>query len=149
MTLNEWTEPVAGVEKPVLDVFGVQVRVLVGGGESGGACSIARLTCPKGTGAPPHRHAHAENFYVVRGVLTVQRDEKTLQLLPGQLVHVAPGRVHAFQNAGDEEVEFLAMATPAGHELFFRDADALARSGQFTPENAAALCQSHGIELVR
>lgn len=133
---------------PVLDVFGVRVRVLAGGAETDGACSIALLDCPPGMGAPRHRHAEAEDLHVIRGTLTVQLGDETLRLGPGDLVHVRPGTIHAFRNATDADVEFLAIETPAGHELFFRDADELARAGRFNPETAAEACRRHGIELL-
>lgn len=136
-------------EARILDVFGVRVTVLAGGEESEGTCSIARLVCPPGCGAPPHRHSEAENFHVIRGVLSVQLDGENIELRPGDLIHVAPGAVHAFQNATAEDVEFYAVATPAGHERFFREADALAKSGGFNPQSAAELCRRNGIELVQ
>lgn len=136
-------------EGKVLDVFGVQVTLLAGAGETAGACSIARLCCPPGTGAPLHRHAETERFHVLSGALTVQAEGETILLGPGDTAVVEPWAVHSFSNGSSEEVEFIAIGTPAGHEDFFHEADELARSGRFNPETAAELCTSHGIELVR
>lgn len=133
---------------PVLDVFGVQVTLLAGGDGTNGACSIARIVCLPGTGAPRHRHVEAETFHVLRGRLTVHLDGRDHTLEPGDLVHVAPRAVHDFRNLASEPAEFVALGMPSGHEDFFRDADELARSGRFTPETAGALCQRHGIELL-
>lgn len=132
-----------------LNVFGTRVTVLSGGNETGGASSMARIVCQPGTGAPPHRHAEAENFVVTRGALSVMTEGENFTLSAGDAIHIRPGAVHAFQNTSESEVEFLAIGTPAGHEKFFLDADELARTGRFNPETAAEVCARHGIELVR
>lgn len=122
--------------------------MLLDGASSGGTHSAARLVCPPGLGAPPHRHVEAETFHVVRGTRTVHADGARHELHPGDLIHVRPWVVHHFGNGTAEPVEFLAFGAPAGHERFFADADALARSGRFNPETAAEVCRRHGIELV-
>jgi len=132
-----------------LNVFGVTVASLVGGAETGGACSVAHLICPPGAGAPPHRHAQAENFYVIRGQLTVRIGNESHGAGDGDFVYIPPSAPHAFQNTGKSDVEFLAVGIPGGHEEFFREADELARSGRFNPETAAELCTRHGIELLQ
>ena len=136
------------LELPDLDVFGVTVQVLLGSDESDGVFSLARIRCAPGCGAPVHRHAQSETFHVLRGELTAVCDGRVERLQAGDLVHIRPGASHSFANEGPEEVEFIATASPAGHEAFFREADALARSGGFNPHSAAQLCQRHGIELV-
>lgn len=135
-------------EADLLSVFGVDCRVLLDGASSGGTCSIALLTCHPGPGAPLHRHAEAETFLVLRGRLFLMVDGRNHDLGPGDLMHVRPGQVHSFGNPSGEDVEFIAIGTPAGHERFFRDADELARSGGFTPQAAHGVCARHGIELV-
>jgi quercetin dioxygenase-like cupin family protein len=130
------------------DVFGVTCRVLLAGADSAGLQSVARLTCPPGAGAPPHRHAQAETFHILCGRLEVRVDETCHELGAGDLVHVRPWAVHAFLNRSTEPVEFIAIGAPAGHEHFFAEADALTQAGDFTPAHAAAVCGRHGIELV-
>lgn len=135
-------------QAPRLDVFGVVVRPLLGGEATEGACSIAHITCPPGAGAPPHRHAHGEAFYVLSGRVAVRCEEAMPVLDAGDFVAVPPGVVHAFKNVGEGEAVLINVGTPAGHELFFRDVDALVRSGGFNPDAAADVCRRHGIELV-
>jgi quercetin dioxygenase-like cupin family protein len=130
-----------------LNVFGVGCRVLLDGESSGGRCSIARLRCEPGPGAPLHRHEIAETFLVLKGRLRVWVDGDEMELAPGELAHVRPGQAHSFANPTDEITEFLAIGTPSGHEFFFRDADLLAQSGGFSPQAATAMCARHGIEL--
>lgn len=131
-----------------LDVFGVRVTILASTEETQGKCSVARIIARAGTGAPLHRHAEVERFQVLRGCLSVEVDGSGLTLHEGDAVTIAAWVAHCFANDSAEDVEFIAIATPGGHEAFFREADGLSRSGRFTPESAARLCASHGIELV-
>lgn len=135
-------------DRAALDVFGVAVRPLLGGDCTSGACSIARIDCPPGTGAPLHRHRHGEAFYLLSGQVTLTCGSQSWVLQPGDFAAVPPGAIHAFRNESGQAASLLNVGTPAGHELFFRDADALARTGQFTPESAAGVCRLHHIELV-
>lgn len=139
---------VRGRDPAVLDVFGTQVTVLGGAAETGGAFSLAKVVCPPGTGAPPHTHVETEHFHVLRGWLTVHLGNEKIELLPGDTIHIPSGVPHAFAADSGQETEFLSMATPAGHENFFRAADELSKSGRFNPETAAELCRKHGIKLL-
>jgi quercetin dioxygenase-like cupin family protein len=122
--------------------------VLLEGAASGGQCSVSRLTCHPGPGAPLHRHNQVESFLIVEGRLRVHVDGVDYDLEPGDFVRVPEGLPHGFSNITEEECVFLSIATPAGHEHFFRDADALAKTGGFFPAAAAEMCLRHGIELV-
>lgn len=147
-TTQKSTMLLRGRDLPVLDVFGTRVTVLGGTRAAAGAFSMAKVVCPPGTGAPPHTHVETEHFHVMRGRLTVHLGDEIIELDPGDTVHIPSGAPHAFSNKTGEEAEFLSVATPAGHENFFRDADELSRSGRFNPATAAELCQKHGIELL-
>lgn len=138
---------IRGLDLPALDVFGTRVTVLGGANETAGIFSLAKVVCPPATGAPPHTHAETEHFHVIRGRLTVHLGNQKSELNAGDTIHIPSGAPHAFASSSDEEAEFLAIATPAGHENFFRDADELSRRGQFNPATAANLCRKHGITL--
>lgn len=133
---------------PKYDVFGVTVAVLLDGPATQGSHAVYHVTCPPGAGAPVHRHAQAENFYVIEGRFSIRSGEETLTLGPGDFAHVPGGVVHDFRNSGTTSGVLIGMGTPAGHETFFREADELARSGRFNPDTAAELCQRNGIELL-
>ena len=139
---------IRGQDLADLNVFGTHVTVLGGTKETAGAFSLAKVVCPPNTGAPPHTHIETEHFHMLRGRLTVQSGDQTLELTPGDTIHIPSGVPHAFSCNAAEAAEFLSIATPAGHENFFRDADALSRSGQFNPATATELCQKHGIALL-
>lgn len=139
---------VRGGDAAELLVFGVRVRILADGASTGGVQSVARLECDPGQGAPPHRHEQAESFFVLEGTPELFVGGEWRSLAPGDFARVAPGEVHAFRTAGAQPATLLNFATPSGHEHFFREADALFRSGRFSPETAAAVCAANGITLV-
>jgi quercetin dioxygenase-like cupin family protein len=136
------------LDAAILDVFGTRVTILGGAAETAGAFSLAKVVCPPGTGAPPHKHNETEHFHINRGRLMVRLGDQIIELLPGDTIHIPSGTPHAFSGNSSEETEFLAVASPAGHENFFQAADELSRSGRFNPTTAAELCQKHGITLV-
>lgn len=130
-------------EIPALDVFGVRVQIL----SATEACSVARVVCPPGCGAPMHRHVETECFVAMKGEITILIDD-AIALAPGDSVTVAPWQNHTFRNDTVEEVEFLTIGTPGSHAGFFKDAHALAESGNFNPITAHEVCARHEIELV-
>lgn len=132
---------------PALNVLGVEVRILADGEATGGHAVLSLIACGPGAGAPPHRHAAAEHFHVISGSLGVWWTGKWHTLAAGDFVHVAPDDPHAFRNDGSEPAIFLNVGTPSGHEHFFREANEMASAGALSPEEAAALCRRHGIEL--
>jgi|GEM_PF-2202524 len=132
-----------------LNVFGLKVYIAAGGAETAGGASVVFACCPPGTGAPLHRHEISETFMVSRGELTLIMGDSEYTLTAGDIAQVAPWVPHAFNNRTTTDVELFLVGRESGHELFFMDADELARSGNFNPETAAALCEKHDIELIR
>jgi quercetin dioxygenase-like cupin family protein len=145
-TLKQPTKVTNRSSRP-LNVFGTTVEILADGEATGGACTVARILCPPGGEAPLHSHLAAESFYVISGTLTVVLSSHEQQAAQGSLVHAETDAAHAFRNDAAEDVVFLSIATPAGHEHFFRAADELARAGRFTPQGAEEVCRKHGILL--
>ena len=139
---------VRSAEAEPLSVFGVECLVLADGAASGGQWSIAILRCHPGPGAPIHRHDQVEAFLILEGKLRAHVSGTDHDLDARDFIQVPSGLPHGFSNVSGEDCVFLSIASPAGHEQFFRDADALAKAGGFTPAAAAAMCLRHGIELV-
>ena len=83
---------------------------------------------------------------MLEGTFEVLCGDETHRIGPGTSVFVPRGVPHTFRNIGDGPAVFLGTATPAGHEAFFLDADALTEP--LTVEAAVALCERHGIEIV-
>lgn len=131
-----------------LNVFGVGVTILMekDGAEEGH--TVTCIECNPGTGAPLHRHPEREAFYVLDGevILEVEGLEHTLHR--GQFMQVESLVTHRFMNRGKERATMLNVSIPSGHAKFFRDADALFRSRQFTPEKALAVSLANGIEIL-
>jgi mannose-6-phosphate isomerase-like protein (cupin superfamily) len=50
---------------PVHSVLGVDVIILSGGADTGGAFSSYHATCGKGAGAPPHLHRDADEAFLI------------------------------------------------------------------------------------
>ncbi|MEO7718321.1 MAG: cupin domain-containing protein [Capsulimonas sp.] len=157
MTSTMTTEPtqarrskiVSAGEGKTLNVFGVRVEVLLTGEDTAGQfCSYECIVEP-GAGAPPHVHSHDdETFYILEGTFEVLMGETVVTARAGDIAHLPRGLAHTFKNIGETTGRFVGTATPAGHEHFFEDADALGRSGEFTPEKAIEMCRRHGLELL-
>ncbi len=132
----------------VLNVFGVDVRILSESRDPVDSHIVTRLDCAPGAGAPPHRHAEREAFYVLCGEVTLTVDGTDHVLHAGGFYQVEPDQPHRFHNSGDTPAGMINLSQPAGHGDFFRAAHALLESGRFTPESAVAMSREHGIEIL-
>jgi mannose-6-phosphate isomerase-like protein (cupin superfamily) len=75
--------------------------------------SVIRERVPVGKGEVLHVHARAQQFfYILSGRAHMDIEERTVELGPGEGVHVAAGRKHRFRNAGETPVEFLVISSP-------------------------------------
>jgi quercetin dioxygenase-like cupin family protein len=87
-------------------------------------------------GAVPIPHVHpiqTERFEVVAGRMRFRIGLRRRVAGPGEVVEVAPGVLHGFANAGDEEARMRVEVRPAlAMERMFADVIALARAGRMT-----------------
>jgi quercetin dioxygenase-like cupin family protein len=87
-------------------------------------------------GAVPLPHVHpiqTERFEVVGGRMRFRVGLRTRLAGPGDVVEIAPGVMHGFANAGDEEARVLVEVRPAlAMEEMFAEVVALARAGRMT-----------------
>jgi quercetin dioxygenase-like cupin family protein len=87
-------------------------------------------------GAVPIPHVHpiqTERFEVVAGRMRFRVGLRTRIAGPGDVVEVAPGVVHSFANAGDEEARLRVEVRPAlAMERMLAEVVALARAGRMT-----------------
>lgn len=133
---------------PAKQVLGVAVDVLADAARTEGQYTAYRCTVPPQAGPPPHHHdGFDEAFYVVSGTFEILVGETAHRAEAGSFVFIPKGVVHTFRNVGETPGQFLGTATPAGHERFFEDADALARAGDFTMEDVLRVCNQNGIEI--
>ena len=84
-------------------------------------------------GAVPIPHVHpvqTERFEVVAGRMRFRVGLRTRIATPGDVIEVAPGVMHSFANAGDEEARLRVEVRPAlAMEQMFAAVVALARGG--------------------
>jgi len=87
-------------------------------------------------GAVPIPHVHpiqTERFEVVSGLMRFRVGLRTRLAGPGDVVEVAPGVVHGFANAGEDEAQVRVEVRPAlAMEEMFAEVVALAEAGRMT-----------------
>jgi quercetin dioxygenase-like cupin family protein len=132
-----------------INVGALAVRFLVEPADSGGSVSVFECDVPADARMPaPHSHdAFEETVYGLEGVATFTLDGETVEIGPGDAVCIPRGTVHAFENRGDVDVKFLAMASPGvfGPAYFEEVGQVLAAGG---PPDRAALAEAmrrHGL----
>jgi quercetin dioxygenase-like cupin family protein len=113
-------------------VIGDEVTFVQTARETGGEHTLARVVLKPGGGNPLHYHlTYAEEFEVVDGRLTIQRDGERLMLGPGETAQAPIGSRHRFANDTDQPVTFLTTIRPARRfEEQVRIAYGLARDGK-------------------
>ena len=127
------------------------VRFLVDSGDSNGTASVFECYVPAYARMPaPHSHdGFEETIYGLVGSTTWTIDGETVEVGPGEAVCVRRGQIHGFQNQGDVDATFLAIATPGvfGPAYFREIGEVLAASAGGPPDLAAALevMRRHGL----
>ena len=130
-----------------VNVFGVQVDIGLTGQDTGGAYALYQVSCEPGIGSPPHVHtSDDEAFLIIEGEWEFLRGQEVFTAGPGTFVSLPRHIAHYFKNVGQGRGRMVGIATPAGHEHFFEDASRLAFPPD--PEQAIAVCQKHGIQIV-
>src|SRR5918996_6210132 len=85
-------------------------------------------------GAVPIPHVHpvqTERFEVTAGLMRFRVGLRTRLARPGDVVEVAPGVVHSFANAGDQEARLRVEVRPAlAMEEMFAEVVAMAKAGR-------------------
>jgi quercetin dioxygenase-like cupin family protein len=87
---------------------------------------------PGGSVPLPHVHPiQTERFEVTAGRMRFRVGLRTVIAEPGDVVEVAPGVMHSFANAGDEEARLRVEVRPAlAMEEMFAEVVALAQAGR-------------------
>ena len=87
-------------------------------------------------GAVPIAHVHpiqSERFEVLEGQMRFRLGLRTRLTGPGDVVEVAPGVIHSFANAGEEEARLHVEVRPAlAMEQMLAEVVALAEAGRMT-----------------
>lgn len=75
---------------------------------------LVKVVMPKGGMHNFHRHPEMnEIIYILKGTAEQWVEGEKQLLKPGDSVYIDPNVVHATFNAGEDELEFLAMLTPS------------------------------------
>jgi len=77
-------------------------------------CSIDCIKTPAGGGSPAGTHVHAVDqiFYILRGTMSIEVEDKRYDCPPGSLIVFPAGVRHRNWNGGSEPTVHLAFNTP-------------------------------------
>lgn len=132
-----------------IQVLSDQLRLLLRSADSPSQMSAMVVEVPPGGFVPPHRHAREEEgYFVLDGELTLTIDEQRHTLAAGDFGHVLPRTVHAYANAGDRPVRFLAWTVGGPVDQFF---EAMSQRVKHMPQDAAAMAEitaRFGVQMV-
>ncbi|PKO83736.1 MAG: cupin domain-containing protein [Betaproteobacteria bacterium HGW-Betaproteobacteria-11] len=97
-----------------LNVIGVKVTVLVSDAASQSQ-QVTLQSGDEGAGPPPHSHEWDESFYITKGQVQFTCGGQTTTCLPGTLVYVPAGTIHAFSfgSGGGEMLEVTGSGSKA------------------------------------
>lgn len=132
-----------------IQVGPIRVDFLVEAESSGGSVTIFECSVPAGSRVPaPHSHdAFEETVYGLRGTCTWTVDGEVHAIDPGDVLCIRRGQVHGFENLSDEDLTFLAIASPGVFgPAYFRDiAAVLTAGGPPDPAAIGAAMRRHGL----
>ena len=91
-------------------IGGLEIRFLLEGKSSGGAIAMFEFDVAAGAKMPiAHSHdAYEETIYGLEGVLTFTVDGREIEVGPGEVLCIARGAVHRFDNFGAGDTKMLA-----------------------------------------
>ena len=97
-----------------ITVGALGVRFLTTAADSHGSAAVFECYVPTGARMPaPHSHnGFEETIYGLEGVTTWTIDRNIVNVSAGEAVCVRRGQIHAFENHGNVDATFLAIATP-------------------------------------
>jgi quercetin dioxygenase-like cupin family protein len=145
-------------EGKALWMVGTLLELKVTREQSNGRFTVGEISIPPGSlGAPPHKHSSGEVLYVIEGMIRHHLGERTMDLQPGSLVHIAGGTWEYFENPGSRPARVLIVWTDPNIERFFAAAAEPAPAHQLPEpagppsaeefERLVTLGQQHGLEI--
>jgi quercetin dioxygenase-like cupin family protein len=97
------------------DALGAPVRRLIHPKTVGSdQLGVSICDMPPGSRVRRHRHIYEEAYFVISGAgrMYLEGEPGDIELVPGLLVYVAPGRVHGQVNDGAEQLRILCSMSP-------------------------------------
>lgn len=132
-----------------------ELTVLATGAQTGGAIFAVEIRMPPGGGPPVmHRHEPGEIYHVLAGEFTFYLGDpagpvRRVTAGVGDVVPLAGGTPHTIRNESTADaVAFMVHSPAAVMEGFARAAAALGATGTPSMEQALALAEEHGVELL-
>jgi len=100
------------MDKDTITVGALSVRFLVEAADSNGTAAVFECYVPANSRMPaPHSHdGFEETIYGLEGTTTWTIDGETVDVAPGEAVCIRRGQIHGFENRGDVDATFLAIA---------------------------------------
>ena len=126
-------------------VNGVVIKLY--GEETNGAISIIEQPFAPGLLLPPHVHENDVWLHVLEGEMHARVGEEVVKATPGCWVLKPRLIPHTMWNAGPAPARPLAMYTPGGFELFFKDFGERLRQGPIGLDELNRLGKPHGIRF--
>jgi quercetin dioxygenase-like cupin family protein len=129
----------------------LSVRFLVEAADSNGSVTVFECFVPANSKMPaPHSHdGFEETIYGLDGVSSWTIDGEAIEIGPGEATCVPRGAIHGFENRGDSDARFFAIATPGvfGPSYFREVGEVLAASAGGPPDVAALgeVMRRHGL----
>jgi quercetin dioxygenase-like cupin family protein len=132
----------------VIQVADLTIGFLCEGDE--GAPTVFEFTVPPGAKVPAaHRHdGYVETIYGLEGTLTMTVEGEESRLGPGDLLRIARGAGHRFDNHGEATAKALAVVTPGLLRAdYFRELAAVVDGATGPPDPAAIgeVMRRHGL----
>lgn len=132
--------------EPALSVVGTKVTVLASNQDTKGQ-EFTFQTGENGMGPPPHSHEWDEAFFVLKGSVEITCDGKTELCMPGTLVFVPSGTIHAFKY-GPEGGEMLEVTGAGGTaSQMFTAVDNEVSSGSPNVEEITEVLKKNGVTV--
>jgi mannose-6-phosphate isomerase-like protein (cupin superfamily) len=126
-------------EAEPLNLFGVQIRILMPAAALDGGLSIFEDRNEPGAGPPLHVHHDAEEvFHILDGDYRFQCGAAVIEAGRGDIVVVPRGMPHTYLNIGAGTGRLLATMRPGGFEGFFRE---VAAGNLQTPDDMPAIIE--------
>ncbi len=127
---------------------GVGVAFKLWGTDTGGSVSVVEHPFAVGAYVTAHLHTREDEYSIVLdGEIGFRSGDREAVLGPGGYITKPRGELHAMWNAGRTPARMIEIISPAGFELFFRDAADLAEAGTTDPAAFVDLAASYGLEF--
>jgi len=138
------------MESETIQVGAIGIRFVIDADASGGVMTVFECSVPSQAKVPaPHSHdAFEETIYGLEGVTRWTIDGEAVDVGPGDGVCIPRGIIHGFENRGEVDAKFLAVATPGVFgPAYFRDIGAVlaAANGPPDPAAVAEVMRRHGL----